>query len=74
MQIVIITGGKNDDHYLFGAKTFDSLHDAEVFCEGYNKSNSSGKYWRYAEIVSEGVLYEVDCEDHRTYGINYIEH
>ena len=73
-KIVLITGGKRDDCYLMGVKVFDCIIQAEKFCKELNKAENDQKYWRYAEVISEGVIYEVDANDCYNGEFKYYEH
>ena len=74
MIIVLVTGGKRHDHYLSGVQVFDDIDKANTFCKSINATENHCKYWRYAEIISENIMYEVDTTDCYDGEFKYYEH
>lgn len=56
MWIVLKTEGKGKDYVDFvTVKLFDKKEDADDYCKVHT---SDGKYWSFAEIISEGERLE----------------
>lgn len=59
--IVMIAEGKSDGlAYRHGFKLFDNKEEAETYI--YKTSDIKSKYYRIAEIVEDGEMYESDRE------------
>ena len=60
MIIVLCTKGKNEEVDQVMVKLFpeENRADAEKFIRDNTDPDKDEKYWRYAEIISEGEFYE----------------
>lgn len=57
--IVLETAGKREDVDYVKIKLFNSMPVAEKYCKDTSDKDEDKKYWTHAEIVKEGVQYEV---------------
>ena len=57
--IVLETSGKNESVDNVRVKLFDTKQVAEQYCLDVSDKNQNQKYWRFAEIINEGLEYEI---------------
>ena len=60
MKIIVLeTSGKNESVDNVRVKLFDNRADAEKYCTDTTDDPKDNKYWRYTEIIEEGMEYEM---------------
>lgn len=59
MFTVLVTGGKGEEVYTAKIMTFLTEAGAATYCDEINKNQAGQKYWQHAQIMEEGLEYEV---------------
>jgi hypothetical protein len=59
MSIVLETSGKGSMVDYVRVRLFENKDDAEKYCVERTDNPMDEKYWRYAEIIEDGIQYEV---------------
>ena len=59
MIIVLKTSGKRDEVDSIQIHLFHKKERAEKYCEDATDNPMDEKYWTFAEIVKEGLKYEI---------------